>query len=182
MRTALLICAALLLAAPFNRGSAQAVWKWVDESGKVHYSDQPGPNAVKVDLNVQTYSSEEAAPRATSPNAPSAARKPTATTATYRTLQITSPAQDETIQGTGGQVAVQLNLDPALQTGHRIRVLLDGQPVGGESPGLSLTLPQVDRGTHTLQASVVSANGEMVIGSTAVTFHVRVPVASRPAR
>src|SRR5262252_10689165 len=42
---------------------ATTVYKWVDENGVVHYSDQPHPNAEKVHVQaVQTYKAGTAPP------------------------------------------------------------------------------------------------------------------------
>ncbi|MBC7984820.1 MAG: DUF4124 domain-containing protein [Candidatus Obscuribacterales bacterium] len=165
-----------MLVAPLGEGVAQTIWKWKDKNGVTHYSDQPGPNAVRVDLQVQTYQPEVNA----SAEPP---RRDSQPAATYTSLTITAPANDETIQGTGGQVSVQLQVDPGLQSGHVLQVSFDGKNISGEgSTSLSYTLPEVERGSHTIQASVVAANGSTLISSNAVTFHVRAPSINRPAR
>jgi len=170
MRITWLLCAALL-AAPFGTGYAQAVWKWKDEKGVTHYSDQPGPGAVRVELSSQTFSSDEARtdiqinPTSSPPVDPSQS---------YNALQITSPQSDQTLFASEGPVNVQVNLDPGLQSGHSLQILLDGTNISGEgSSSLSATLPEVDRGTHILQAKVVDDNGEIVVASRPVTFHVQ---------
>ena len=51
----------MCLAAPLVLGAT--VYKWVDENGVVHYSDQPHPNAEKVHVQaVQTYKAGTAPP------------------------------------------------------------------------------------------------------------------------
>ena len=60
MRTALLLL--LALAAPVLSSTAMAtdVWKWVDEKGVTHYSDQPVAGATKIE--VRTGNVVETAP------------------------------------------------------------------------------------------------------------------------
>src|ERR1700750_1138889 len=50
------------------------VYKWVDENGVTHFSDQPNPKAEKLTISgAQTYGSKEAAVAAPKPSAASAA-------------------------------------------------------------------------------------------------------------
>ena len=92
---------------------------------------------------------------------------------TYASLVITQPATEETIHDNTGALIVELALTPALQTeqGHRIKLLLDGtaMPVTGTT---SLTLVEIDRGTHTLQATVEDQSGEILIVSEPVNFYM----------
>ena len=174
-----MLCLAIFLAAAAS-AFAQTVWKWTDEKGIVHYSDQPGPGAVEVNINaVQTYSADEANPRVDTTTKP-ATKQPAASA--YRALNIASPVAEETIQGTGGQVSVRLSLEPGLQPGHSVQLFMDGKLVGDEhSTSLSYSLPEVDRGEHTLQARVVARDGATLIVSPSVTFYVRIPSVFKPA-
>jgi hypothetical protein len=178
MRITLLFCAALL-AAPFGTGHAQTVWKWKDEKGVTHYSDQPGPGAVRVELSSQTFSSDEARTDIQVDTSPRPRAEPAQS---YNALQITSPQHDQTMFASEGPVNVQVNVDPGLQPGHSIQILLDGVNISAEgSTALSATLSQVDRGTHSLQAKVVDSNGETVVSSTTVMFHVQQTSINSPA-
>lgn len=176
MRITLMLCAALLVA-PFGTGHAQAVWKWKDEKGVTHYSDQPGPGAVRVDLSSQTYSSEEAR---TDINVDTQPRTSTPTVSEYTALRITQPAADQTLFAGEGPVTVQVSVEPGLQAGHSVQILFDGRNISPEdSTSLSATLPQVERGAHIVQAKVIDANGETVAASVPVTFHMRQPSINR---
>src|SRR5215475_6403229 len=67
---------------------AQAVYKWVDENGTVHYSDQPHPNAEKIHVKaIQTYKATAADSPAS--GAPGAA--PSAPGATYQGCAVVQP-------------------------------------------------------------------------------------------
>jgi hypothetical protein len=94
-------------------------------------------------------------------------------TVAYTSLVITQPAAEETIHDNTGTLAVELALSPALQIeqGHRIKLLLDGtaMPVTGTT---SLTLTEIDRGAHTLQAAVVDQSGAVLIVSEPVSFYM----------
>ena len=89
----------------------------------------------------------------------------------YVQLTITRPAADETIHDNSGNLTVEVTLSPALQgeQGHRIQLYLDGIAVGNPS-GLSLT--EIDRGAHSLQAVVVDRDGRALIASAPVPFYM----------
>ena len=56
----------MLLSSPLALGTT--VYKWVDEYGVIHYSDQPHENAEKLQVQgVQTYSASAATVRSPSP-------------------------------------------------------------------------------------------------------------------
>lgn len=94
-------------------------------------------------------------------------------TVAYTSLVITQPAAEETIHDNTGTLAVELALSPALQIeqGHRIKLLLDGtaMPVTGTT---SLTLTEIDRGAHSLQAAVEDQSGAVLIVSEPVSFYM----------
>ena len=75
----------------------------------------------------------------------------------YREFKVTRPSNNATIRDNGGNVSVSLTLTPGLRRGHSIEVMMDGQPIGAGS-GTSVTLTEVDRGTHTVPA-VAGAGG-----------------------
>jgi len=154
---------------------AATVYKWVDENGVTHYSDQPHPKAEKVQITeVQTYE----APPVPEP-ARSEPRQPQATG--YLVCELAQPQEDEVFFNTDTVVAT-VRLDPELQSGHRIAVALDGRRAADlEGGDMSVTLSPVYRGTHTLMATVEDAStGQTICQTPAVTFHVRQPSVLAP--
>jgi hypothetical protein len=162
---------------------AESVWKWTDEKGAVHYSDHPeGPNAVEVDVstNTQTYSADEAKTGLPTPTSTSSSKAPKSNAA-YQSLEIANPAADETFQNPEGPINAQVTLQPALKSGDTLQLLLDGQLVDSGS-STSFSLPDVERGTHVLQARIIGSNGATVMASSSVTFHVQKASTTAPAR
>ncbi|HKD53607.1 MAG TPA: DUF4124 domain-containing protein [Steroidobacteraceae bacterium] len=152
------------------------VYKWTDEDGVVHYSDQPHANAEKVHVNsAQTF--KEAGMSNSGGYEPPASypgTKPTATTAdhTYQGCAVVQPADDQSFANLDA-LNIVVQTDPVIKPGDRIFVSLDGQPVNNGAPtGGQFTLTPVDRGTHTLQAQVRSADGTVVCQTPSITFHV----------
>jgi Domain of unknown function (DUF4124) len=156
---------------------AATVYKWVDEKGVVHYSDQPHPNAQKV--NVQAAQTYKETPLA----APGAAPAPPATAqpAPYQGCAIAQPADDQTFTNVEA-LTVVVRTDPALRPGDRVFLTLDGQPLnGGAATGSQFTLSPVDRGTHTLQAVVRDSDGGLMCQTPGVTYNVHQPSVLSPA-
>jgi hypothetical protein len=167
MRTALYV---LLVMAAVPAFAGQTVWKWVDERGVTHFSDQPVPGATKMELNSSPRSSAE-------PTTPAYVSPPTRTRSSgpaYSRLVIESPQQDESIINTGGKVVVRLASTPALAQDHVVTLYLDGAQVQDfPANGMSHELSEVPRGTHTLRFAVSTRQGELIQESPPSTFHVR---------
>jgi hypothetical protein len=160
---------------------AQQVWKWVDKNGVTHYSDQPIPGAVPVDIKLQTYSSDEA----TVPTTPRPTATPSATPPAqqYELIEVWKPENDLAITGTGGQLSVSVRVLPRVFPGHSVRLELDGVRVSEpNSQATDFELTEIARGTHTLSASIVTRDGQTLIQGTPVTFHMILPVVRPPAR
>ena len=173
MRTALYVCLALVAVPAF---AAQTVWKWVDEKGVTHFSDQPVPGATKMELNSAPRSSSEPTPTYTPPTTTTRPTGPA-----YARLAVESPQQDESIVNTGGKVVVRLATSPALAQDHVVSLFLDGAKVEGFPPsGSSYELSDVPRGTHTLKVVVSSQQGQMIQESQPTTFHVRQESVAKP--
>lgn len=93
--------------------------------------------------------------------------------ASYDSIAIATPKENETVFDNSGNVKVSISLLPELRgaAGDRIVVLVDG--IAAVKAGTSeLHLSGLVRGRHTLEARVVNDNGETVISSAPVTFYV----------
>ena len=68
---------------------------------------------------------------------------------------------------------MQLDIQPALQPGHRLDAILDGEYIEIRAQGNSLSIPNVFRGAHTIQAVIVDESGREVVRSLAITVNVQ---------
>lgn len=162
-----LILLTLLAAGPT---AAVPVWKWVDASGQVHYTDVPVPGAERIELTgVQSIPAPRQPSNALAGRTATAALERPA----YQRFVIVSPAQQQTLWNIGAILNVQVDISPALREGDRIDVFLDGQRVNVNATSTQFTVPDVYRGVHALQAVIVDSNGEDVLRSLAVTFMVQ---------
>jgi hypothetical protein len=163
----------LCLVLPAAAFAGAEVYRWVDAEGQVHYSDRPSPGADLVAIDVTPAVSTPVAGVSSSARAPAVTRDVPAATA-YDSLAIQAPGQDETLWNIGGQLDVAVALQPALQPGHRLQLILDGRMAAELDAGLTRTrLTEVYRGQHTLTAKIQDASGTTLIQSAPVTFYVQ---------
>lgn len=162
----LLIAAVVCLA--FDAGAA--TYKWVDKDGKVHYSDQPVAGAEKVNLKPLTEIPSEPVPQS-QPDQP--LPEPLDSATQYASMSITSPKEGETLRGSGLSLNIAVDLQPGLGGDDRIEYLLDGKQV-------EALVPNIERGTHSVSARVVSPDGATKISASPVSFMVFQNVAAQP--
>lgn len=166
MRTVLLLL--LVTAAP---ALADTVWKWVDEKGVTHYSDRPVPGATKLEINAGSTWDSTAQRGDAAPATP--ASRPAAP-ADYLNFEIWKPSNGDTLANTGGEVAVEIRVDPPLQPGHTLSLYLDGKLVEGHPENVSsYVLKDVPRGLHSLTATVTDRRGNRLRQTQPVAFTVR---------
>lgn len=163
----------LCLALPAAATAGAEVYRWVDTEGQVHYSDRPSPGADLVVIDVAPVGTTPVAGVSSTGRLPVATRD-TPVAAAYDSLAIQSPGQDETLWNIGGQLDVAVALQPALQAGHRLQLILDGQTVAELDAGVTRTrLTEVYRGQHTLIAKIRDASDTTLMQSAPVTFYVQ---------
>ncbi|PLY16954.1 MAG: hypothetical protein C0631_02305 [Sedimenticola sp.] len=160
-----------------------SVYKWVDEKGEVHFSDQPEAGAEQIELSEPTIYTPPDAIRSQpyfdrDQGRPSISQqRPSG----YQELLITSPANEESIRSNEGSVSVTLQLSPALLPGNKFRVYMDGEEISSGLTTTSIQLMNVDRGTHLLYAIVVDGSGKELIRSNEVTFTIhKISVLTKP--
>lgn len=155
----LLVCSAAL---------AATVYRWVDDDGVVHYSDQPHPNAEKL----QVHAAQSYKPAAVDTPAGGGGGASAAAPAPYRGCAIVQPQDGQALTNVDS-LTVVVQTDPVLHQGDKVYVTVDGQALNGGNPtGPQFVLSPVDRGTHTAQAQVKDAGGAVQCQTPPVTFEV----------
>lgn len=153
---------------------AATVYKWVDEKGVVHYSDQPHPDAQKLDVkSAQTFESTGVTSTSSSANSNAQQSGP------YRACSIARPENDEVFLNTD-TVSAQVRLDPQLRNGDQLAFSLDGKNV--QNGGSTSATLKVERGSHSLAVTVTDSSGAVLCSTPNVTFHVRQPSKQAPNR
>ncbi len=142
------------------------IYKSVDENGNVVFSDQPpSKDAVPIVLqesNVVKIVKAQPAPM-DDPN-----QQATAPTE----IAILSPESEATFWGTGNDLSVQLEITPAMTPGMKIQLYIDDEHVATISTSAT-RLQQIDRGTHTFRAELISRNGEIIATTESRTFFMK---------
>ena len=163
-------------------GLAQAdIYKSTNAAGEVIFSDQPSPGAEQLQLpELPTYAPP---PLRTGTRTTGAGQKPVPRSL-YESMVFTTPDDDATVRNNLGAVNASVSVQPALKTrlGHRIQYYLDDVPQGTPVTTTSIGFTNLDRGSHRLSASVVDAQGNALISSGAVTFHLHRESINLPAR
>ncbi|MGL4316594.1 MAG: DUF4124 domain-containing protein [Pseudomonas sp.] len=168
--TACLLCALTLPA------SAE-IYKYTDANGNTVFTNQKpeGQNAEAVSLPpTNTVEAQQ-------PSRPAESSKPAPATSGYSVLQLTDIPSADALRANNGTFSVGVKLEPRLQPGHSLRLLLDGQPYGQPSNVPRLQVVNADRGEHSLAVEVLSGN-KSIQQSAAVTLTVQRISTNSPAR
>ena len=161
MRISLLIISLFFISA----SQADDVYRSVDEDGNIIFTDKPLPDAEKITIDeIQTVDTPKTKPFKYTP-----AKKPTA--GTYSNLMISSPANDTAIRDNTGNISISVAVEPSLRAnrGDRLIIYMDNQIIG-EGSSTTVNLKNVDRGTHSLSAVIVSVNGKELKRSPPSSF------------
>ena len=149
-------------------------YRYVDpKTGEVVFTDKPPARqqADKIKIETPSVSTPYQAP-ATDNQVTSKQRQEQGEAVTA-SLSILTPQSDETIRSNAGTVEVIVSLANAEKIKQfSIRYILDGE-TAVVSPELSATLDNIDRGTHSISAELVSPNGDVLALAEPRTFHLQ---------
>lgn len=149
------------------------MYRWVDEQGKVHFSDKP------VTEDAKPY--EPVAPIITVPSGSNAgglqplSRPSSDTPFKYKSVKISAPTNDHVFTpDLADSIAVSIEVNPPLRggDGHQLELYLDGQ-LYAKGAKSSFNLVGLHRGTHTVNAIIVDDRGKKLKSSDNVSFHVQ---------
>ena len=160
----------LLLGLLAAHGALAEAYTWTDEDGVVHFSDKPHPGATRLDL-AESKRSRPAATRRAAASTAAPEDSATAVPFRYESLEVASPAAEQTLWNIESTLTVSLALTPALQPGHQVRAYFDGN--ARMVQGTSFELQEVYRGVHNIQAEVLDETGQLMIRSRPNRFYVQ---------
>lgn len=166
----LLILAGLALSLA---AASQEIYRWVDKSGLVHYSDQPdSPDAELITvIEPNAYEGEAATPDDGASGSSGADQESEPSVSPYESLSIVQPTPDQVFFGSDATVSVEAELQGTLRPDHSLVFFLNGNR--RPAAGLGMELTGLERGTHFLRASILDRNGRPVLSTQQITFHVR---------
>jgi len=155
--------------------ASAAVYKWVDGAGNVSYSDTPPPGGDAKVMDLPEYSryKPRTLPESVRTGQPDATADSGAASVAYQRFAITKPNNDATVHSAEGLVPVELAIEPPLDEDHFVTFMLDGVSIGDRMQTNSFTMRGVERGTHSLQALLVDADGKQLAGTAENQFTLR---------
>ena len=149
---------------------AETGYRIVHPDGTVEFSDEPMSGAEAIKLRpVPTIEFVPITPSSSIKGSESSSKSDDAISGS---ITITSPQDGQTLWFDESGLMVEVAVDPALKSGQKIQISLDGKPVSSGT-GRSFNLGIVYRGSHSLQASVVSATGSSLYSSAPLSFNVK---------
>ncbi len=168
-----LIGLALML---FSVGVSAKLYRWVDDSGEVHYSDKPPAGKTVKEHKVRSgsfYSPPTGTKAAEGEEEETEEEgKPTV----YKTLKITSPESGALIRTAGRIASISVSIEPALDTeqGDSLQILVDGKVISKGS-ATSATVSGLSPGSHSASARIRSKDGKTMKSAGSVSFRIRQP-------
>lgn len=140
--------------------STAAVYRWVDENGKVHYSDEAKPNAELVEVKENTQNTIALN------DTPITAASTSQHDVIELILTITSPTHDETIRSNEGKFDVIVNVAPTLPRGILLALFIDGEVKAQPQSSTTFNLTGIYRGEHNIVVKALDQNGKVLASSS----------------
>jgi len=151
---------------------AQAqVYRTFDKNGNVIYTDVEDDNAEEIIIDIApSYTAPVILPSFTPEE--ESLEDEVVIEPKYK-VSISSPAQNESFQNPES-ISVTASISPELNLIRADKLLfkLDGKKVDKASTSTSITLTEIERGSHILVVSVVDKTGKVLKKSKSILFHV----------
>lgn len=148
----------------FLNAYAAKIYQWTDEKGTTHFSDKPHPRATVLCIP------PEPSEKMISKTIPLSEIKK----ASVPIITITQPADKSTIRDDEGNVTLSIQIEPGIQKDDKIVLLIDNQHVETSQNETTITLQNIERGEHTLQAQIIHGTN-IVANSPIITFYMHRP-------
>lgn len=153
--------------------AAETGYRIVHPDGTVEFTDDPNRGGEQIPLHeAPTIQAPKPGKTISSTSAKEQAKESNGEESSYDSLAITAPQQEQTIWFDGSAIQVSLSIEPQLGKEHSVVISLDGKEIarGRQS---SFSLPQVFRGSHTIDARIEDESGATLIKADPVTFFMR---------
>jgi hypothetical protein len=163
----------MLYAATATAADGDAVYRYTDSKGIVHYTDKPPEkNAKPVNLpKLQTIPARDV----TKGLDPAKGKTET----TKFSLSFDSPTPEQTFREVGATVPVSVSVMPGLIGGYGLMYTVDGKPINdAPSFSTSIAIPGLERGSHVISVALVDAKRKPQATAT-VTVHMKPPMVRR---
>jgi hypothetical protein len=173
-------CLAFLLLV-FALPAAAQIYKYTDASGNTAYTNQP-PNGTKAEtVELPPLNSVETVVPAAPPPLPATQNQNQnqQSAAAYQVLALKDLPEDEALRANNGSFTVGVAIEPRLQPGHLLQLVVDGAPYGQPTNIPRLQVVELDRGEHSLSVQVLE-NQRSIQQSETVNLTVQRVHVGRP--
>ena len=140
------------------------IYVWIDENGKVVYSDTSRPGAEEVKVKDHSIISSNIDTSVLDIN-------PQILKDNFK-VEITQPINHQTIRDNTGTVLVQGRIKPLFKRDYKIQLLLDNKPYESPQSYAQFRLNNIDRGKHQLKMQLINDKGKVIALSEQVTFYM----------
>lgn len=171
-RICLLIASLLVQQISVNAQEKTRLYKWVDDEGVVHYSDEPQAGAKQIEIEevptIQMGVPHIEKRRSNNKENETAAKnheKP------YSLLAISTPSDNGIVRNNGSFITLSAEIEPALRNEHQVQIFLDGRPVSQDPKSLSVTVKGVQYGAHTAKIVIIDKSNKPLQSSKTNKFH-----------
>ena len=169
MKNTLLLCAVLIATGCVSLADAE-VYKIVDSTGRVTYTDTPPTDQAGDQIELPPINQ---VPGSNSAETVDVEPDRGDDFAGYSVVELVTPRDDSLIYYDQRNIIVQLALRPELQVGHLVQFYLDGAAYAEPVAATSYAISDLARGSHSISARIVTAKGATVASSRSVTVHVQ---------
>ncbi len=160
----------LSLLTPLTLQADEEFYKITDQEGNITLSDTPGGKSSITESITIKQPSTVSAP--VPPHTSSIKKETNPEQKNYRSLTISSPAEEQTLPYSPDGIRINAQLIPTLKKGHRITYTFDGQPIATQAGSTSALIAGAHRGKHSVSAAVVNASGQTLITSPPRYFFI----------
>lgn len=174
----LIACLLCLLSLP----TLAEIYKYTDAKGNTVFTNQPPEGQKTETVKLPPTNTVLPPPAPTNGGTPSSDNTSApANSAVYSVLELANIPDEEALRANNGTFTVRVNIQPNLQPGHSLQLMLDGKPYGSATTGTQLQVSSADRGEHSLAVEVLN-NGQSIQQSPTVTFTLQRTSVNSPAR
>lgn len=174
------LVATLLLATLSSPALAQSdIYKVTHPDGSISFTDQPpsGSDSFSVELldNNRTNTVPGVAPKPRAAEAEGESEELAVTQPTPKLVGITSPIDQTTIPMGPGHFSVLAKVEPKLEPGETLQLVMDDTPVDDPITDTTWDLKFVVRGEHSLLINRLDSAGNVIASSEPVVVYVLRP-------
>jgi len=151
------------------------IYHWVDEDGKIHFSDTATPGTEQINVknnNLLSTGKKEGKESDAVFNELSLDDEDDKPVVTYQAT-ITSPEDDKPLRSNDGTIDIHVVTEPEKENTQKLQLYLDGKKLGTPQISPTMRALNIDRGTHQVQVELLDEDGKVLAKTQVVTVHLQ---------